>query len=160
MNNNATCAPMHITTISKRGIDLIKSFEGFYAKPYLCPAGVPTIGWGSTRYENGVRVKMSDPAINQARAESLLRATLSAYESGVDSYTRDDVNQNQFDALVSFAYNLGVNALRDSTLIKKVNARPSDPAIRAEFMKWVNAGGKKLAGLVKRRAAEADLYFS
>jgi lysozyme len=84
---------------------------------------------------------------------------LDTYEKSVDSFCRDDINQNQFDALVSFAYNLGVGNLKSSTLLKKVNANPSDPTIRDEFMKWVNGGGKKLPGLVKRRQAEADLYF-
>lgn len=154
------CAGTHITTISDKGIALIKSFEGLRLKPYMDAVGIPTIGWGSTRYENGTRVTMQDKAISQARAESLLRATLATYEQGVDALTRDDVSQAQFDALTSFCYNLGVQSLKSSTLLKKVNAKPNDPAIRAEFMKWVNAGGQKLAGLVKRRAAEADLYFS
>src|SRR5690606_23508894 len=108
----------------------------------------------------GSRVTMKDKAISQARADSLFRATMATYEQGVDAHTRDDINQNQFDALVSFAYNLGVNALKGSTLLKKVNANPSDPAIRAEFMKWVYAAGVKLKGLERRRKAEADLYFS
>jgi lysozyme len=69
------------------------------------------------------------------------------------------VNQNQYDALVSFVFNLGIGAFRKSTLLKKIQANPNDPAIRAEFMKWVNAGGKPLKGLITRRAAEADLYF-
>lgn len=149
----------HIQFTGRRGLDLIKSFEGLVLKPYLCPAGVPTIGYGSTRYENGQRVKLSDPAITEARAESLLRVTLREYEQAVDAVTRDDVNQNQFDALVSFAYNLGVQALKGSTLLKRVNANPADPAIAKEFSKWVNANGKKMAGLVRRREAEAKLYF-
>lgn len=151
---------MRITTTSARGLALIKSFEGLRLSPYLCAAGVSTIGWGSTVYEDGRRVRMGDPAITEARAEALLRATLRTYEQGVDSFTRDDVSQAQFDALVSFAYNLGNGALKSSTLLKKVNAAPADAGIRAEFGKWVNAGGKRLAGLVRRRAAEADLYFS
>lgn len=139
---------------------MIKGFEGLSLKPYRDSAGVPTIGYGSTRYENGTRVSMADKAITQARADSLFRATMATYEQGVDALTNDDITQNQFDSLVSFAYNLGVNALKNSTLLKKINSRPLDPAISTEFLKWVNAGGKKLAGLVKRRQAEADLYFS
>jgi lysozyme len=151
---------MPCTTISSRGLDLIKSFEGFRAAPYMCPAMVPTIGYGATYYENGTRVKMTDPPISDDRAESLLRTTLTTYEKAVDSMTRDDISQLQFDALVSFAFNLGVNALRGSTLLKKVNTNPGDPAIAAEFAKWVNGGGKKLPGLVRRREAESKLYFS
>ena len=76
------------------------------------------------------------------------------------SYCRDDISQSQFDALVSFAYNLGPNSLKSSTLLKKVNANPSDPTIKDEFLKWTKAGGKVLKGLVLRREAEAALYFS
>ena len=82
-----------------------------------------------------------------------------SYEKSVDSFCRDDVTQHQFDALVSFAYNLGVNALRNSTLLKKVNANPADPAIRDEFKRWNRAAGRVMAGLTRRRLAEADLYF-
>ena len=82
------------------------------------------------------------------------------YEKGVDSFTRDDISQGQFDALVSFAYNVGLNALRNSTLIKKVNKNPSDPSIAKEFLKWNKVNGKALQGLTRRREAEAKLYFS
>ena len=84
---------------------------------------------------------------------------LCSFEQYVDSYCRDDINQNQFDALVSFAYNLGPANLKSSTLLKKVNANPEDETIRAEFMKWTKAGGRVLRGLVRRREAEANLYF-
>ena len=84
---------------------------------------------------------------------------LVSFEKYVDSYCRDDINQNQFDALVSFAYNLGPANLKSSTLLKKVNANPEDETIAAEFMKWVKAGGKTLKGLVRRREAESQLYF-
>jgi lysozyme len=150
----------HVTTISDNGVKLIQSFEGLRLKPYLDAAGIATIGYGSTRYENGTRVTMRDKAITAARADSLFRATLATYEQGVDAITRDDISQAQYEALVSFCYNLGVNALKSSTLLKKVNANPGDPAIRGEFLKWTHAAGKKLAGLTRRREAEADLYFS
>ena len=84
---------------------------------------------------------------------------LVSFENYVDSYCRDDINQNQFDALVSFAYNLGPANLKVSTLLKKINANPEDESIKLEFMKWVKAGGKTLKGLVRRREAEAQLYF-
>jgi len=84
---------------------------------------------------------------------------LNTYEKAVDSYTTDSITQNQFDALVSLAYNIGVGNLKSSTLLKKVNNNPKDLAIQKEFMKWVNAGGKKLEGLIKRRTEEANLYF-
>ena len=151
---------MKITKTSKKGIDLIKKYEGFRSKPYLCPAKVPTIGYGATYYPNGQKVKLSDPAIDEKHATLLLEAMLVPYEKAVDSFCRDDINQNQFDALVSFAYNLGTSALKNSTLLKKVNKNPNDKSIAFEFNKWVNAGGKKLEGLVRRRTEESKLYFS
>ena len=112
---------MKVTKISKKGIDLIKKFEGLKLKPYLCSAGVPTIGYGNTFYENGKKVQLSDPAISQERADQLLAFTLTSFEKYVDSFCRDDISQNQFDALVSFCFNLGPNSLKSSTLLKKVN---------------------------------------
>ena len=150
---------MKITKIGNEGIKLIKFFEGFRSNPYLCPAKVPTIGYGNTYYPNGKKVTLNDPPIDENYASQLLLILLDTYEKAVDSYCRDDINQNQFDALVSFAYNLGTGALKSSTLLKKVNANPNDPSIKFEFDKWVMAGGKKLPGLIKRRAAEAELYF-
>ena len=149
-----------ITKIGKKGLEVIKGFEGFRSKAYLCSASVATIGWGSTRYADGTKVKWTDPAITKAQADVLFLETLKQYELAVDAFCRDDINQNQFDSLVSFVYNVGVNALKTSTLLKKVNKNPNDPAIRAEFMKWNRAGGKPLKGLIRRREAEADLYFS
>jgi lysozyme len=150
---------MKITKTAKAGIDMIKLFEGFVAKPYKCPAGVPTIGYGATFYPNGKKVTMTDAAITEVQATELLANMLVSFEKYVDSYCVDTITQNQFDALVSFAYNLGPANLKASTLLKKVNANPNDESIRLEFMKWVKAGGKTLKGLVKRREAEANLYF-
>jgi lysozyme len=150
---------MKITQTAKAGIDLIKSFEGFRAAPYKCSAGVPTIGYGATFYPGGKKVTMSDASITEEQAIELLANMLISFEKYVDSYCVDTITQNQFDALVSFAYNLGPANLKSSTLLKKVNANPNDESIRLEFMKWVKAGGKTLTGLVRRREAEANLYF-
>jgi lysozyme len=150
---------MKITQTAKAGIDLIKSFEGFRAAPYKCSAGVPTIGYGATFYPGGKKVTMSDASITEEQAVELLANMLISFEKYVDSYCVDTITQNQFDALVSFAYNLGPANLKSSTLLKKVNANPNDESIRLEFMKWVKAGGKTLTGLVRRREAEANLYF-
>jgi lysozyme len=149
-----------VTKTSSVGINLIKSFEGFKSSPYLCPADVPTIGYGTTFYPSGVKVKLSDPPISEALATEYLQYNLKTFEEYVDSYTTDSITQAQFDALVSFAYNLGPTNLKNSTLLKKVNKDPKDPTIAAEFRKWVYAGGRRLAGLVKRREAEAKLYFN
>ena len=150
---------MKITKTGKAGIEMIKTFEGFRSAPYKCSAGVPTIGYGATFYPGGKKVTMTDPSITEEKAVELLANMLVSFEKYVDSYCRDDINQNQFDALVSFAYNLGPANLKSSTLLKKVNANPEDETITAEFMKWVKAGGKTLKGLVRRREAEANLYF-
>jgi lysozyme len=149
-----------IVKISTRGLDLIKSFEGLVLTPYVCSGGVATIGYGNTFYENGKRVTMRDRRITEARAHELLLFSLVSFEQHVDSFCVDTITQNQFDALVSFCYNVGPSNLRNSTLLKKVNANPNDPTIRAEFLRWNRAGGRPLAGLTRRRTAEADLYFS
>ncbi len=145
--------------LSKEGLDLIKKHEGFRSEPYLCPAGVPTIGYGATFYPDRSRVKMDDPPISKEQAEEMLLEMLKDYEDGAKGCVTAEINQNQFTALVSFAYNLGVAALETSTLLKRVNADPCDPDIRYQFSRWVKAGGKVLPGLVKRRREEADLYF-
>lgn len=151
---------MKANQTSQKGLNLIKSFEGLSLKPYLCPAGIPTISYGLTYYSNGVKVKLTDKPITQQQADTMLMNALKHYEQGVDSFTTDLVNQNQFDALVSFAYNCGLGNLKSSTLLKKVNANPNDPTIRQEFLKWNKGGGKVLPGLTKRRTAEANLYES
>ena len=151
---------MKITKTSDEGIDLIKSFEGFSSKPYLCPAKIPTIGYGITFYPDGKKVTMKDASITEVEGVKLLKSMLVKFEQYVDSYCVDTVNQNQFDALVSFCYNLGPSNLKSSTLLKKVNTNPNDPTIEAEFMKWTKAGGKTLKGLVRRREAESKLYFN
>ncbi len=145
-------------TTSKQGIDLIKRFETFQSKPYRCPGGYATIGYGSTFYEDGTRVTLNDPPLDQQRAESLLLTVLKHFEVQVDSVTRDDITQHQFDALVSFCFNVGADSLKRSTLLRKVNTNPNDSTIRTEFRRWVYANGKRLLGLLKRREAEWQLY--
>lgn len=151
---------MKITKISTKGLELIKKYEGFSSKPYLCPAKVPTIGYGSTYYEDGSKVKLTDSPITQERATKLLEALLVSFEKAVDSYCIDTINQSQFDALCSFAYNCGVGNLKSSTLLKKVNVNPDNPTIKDEFLKWTKGGGKTIPGLIRRRTEEAQLYFS
>ena len=144
---------------SQECIELIKRFEGFSAKPYLCPAGVPTIGYGSTRDTDGKPITMQHPPITEAQARALLAATLVTYEDAVNRYVKVPLNQNQFDALVDFAYNAGAKNLLTSTLLKKLNAGDYAGASK-EFGKWVYGGTKKLNGLVKRREAERQLFIS
>lgn len=145
---------------SKNCVDkLIKPFEGFSAKPYKCPADVWTIGYGSTRYPNGRAVKESDSPITEEVATMMVLQNLREYENAVNRYVSVPLSQNQFDALVDFAYNAGAQNLRNSTLLKKLNAKDYFGASK-EFSKWVYGGGKILPGLVKRREAERLLFLS
>lgn len=153
--------------LSKQGIDLIKRFEGCKLKAYKIGTDKVTIGYGSTFYPDGKPVKLGD-TITQEQGENMLRIILKAFERDVNTLLKTSVKQQQFDALVSFAYNVGsdidadtkAEGLGDSTLLKKVNANPNDPSIRAEFMKWVSKGTQFEKGLTSRRKAESDMYFS
>lgn len=147
-------------TVSKRGYDLIKEFEGLRLKPYLCSANVPTIGYGSTFYENGTRVKLTDVPITEVKAMDLLKVTVSKFALKVDALVKKDITQNQFDSLVSFAYNVGATALQNSTLLKLINNNPNDANIAKEFLKWNKAGGVANKGLTNRRIKESALYFT
>lgn len=137
---------------------IIRSFEGCKLKAYKDSAKVWTIGYGTTYYPDGASVKEHD-SITIDRADFLLRWQVLTKSGEVDKIVKG-VNQNQFDALVSFAYNVGSGALKKSTLLKKLLVNPNDPTIENEFIKWNKAGGKVLLGLTKRRQAEADLYFT
>ena len=142
---------------SDKGVALIKQFEGFRSKPYLCPAGVPTIGYGSTYYPDGKKVTLRDNPVTEADATAMLRSMLVRYENGVDRYVQVPITQGQFDALVSFAYNVGLSALKGSTLLRLVNERNFVGAA-AQFSRWNRAGGKVLPGLTRRREAERKLF--
>ena len=145
----------------EKGLTLIKSFEGFYSKPYKDPIGIPTIGYGFTYYlPDRRKVTMQDREISEHQASCMLQEVLKGYENDVNRLVKSKLTQNQFDALVIFTFNLGAGNLASSTLLKKVNKNPNDPSIANEFAKWRLAGGKVFAGLVRRRKAEADLYFS
>lgn len=145
--------------LGNKGLALIHHFESCKLTSYKDVVGIWTIGWGNTMYENGISVKEGE-AITQERANELFVAIASRFESGVTKRLRQDVTQNQFDALVSFCYNCGFGNFDKSTLLKKVNVNPNDTTIRDEFMKWNKGGGKVLNGLTRRRKAEADLYFA
>ena len=137
---------------SNVGIDLIKSFEGCILKAYKCPAGVWTIGYGHTAgVEEGQK-------ITQAQAEELLKEDLKRFETYIENLVTVKINQYQFDALVSFCYNIGPGNLKTSTLLKLLNKGDYEGAAE-QFDRWVKAGDKKLAGLVKRRAAEKELFL-
>ena len=142
----------------KLAADLCRRFEGLSSKPYFCPAGKATIGYGSTRYADGTEVRISDKPITQAQADELLLLTLCRdYIPGVLQASPElEGNPRALAAMTDFAYNLGVAKYAGSTLRRRVDAQDW-PGARAELAKWVNGGGKRLQGLVTRRAAEAAL---
>jgi lysozyme len=144
--------------LNKEASDLIKSFEGCKLKAYQCSAKKWTIGYGNTFFEDGTPV-VAGNAISQQKAEDMFELIASEFAAKVAKLVTSNVTDNQFGALVSFAYNCGVVNLQKSTLLKKVNANHNDISIRAEFAKWNKAGGKVLAGLTRRREAESNLYY-
>lgn len=143
-------------TISEHGLSLIKKFEGFKVTAYLCPAGIPTIGYGHT----GSDVTKSDvgvKTISEKEASDLLRQDVKKAEDAVNRKVLVPISQNQYDALISFTYNLGESNLASSTLLRLLNQGDYEGA-QKEFVKWNKAGGKPLLGLTKRREAEAALF--
>lgn len=166
-----------IREINKKGLDLIKSFEGIIdgdpstvnLDPYLCPANVWTIGYGHAIFSNGKMLKGKENkkaafalypgGISLDQCEKLLAADVLDFCRDVQSLLKVPVTQNQFNALVSFAFNLGATALKTSTLMKKLNACDYTGASQ-EFHRWNKSGGKTLAGLTRRRAAEAAMFTS
>jgi lysozyme len=154
--------------VTQKCVDFIKGFEAFRAKPYHGEADAPnifTIGYGTIKYPpfylNGKAVALTDPPITEEQATSFLEYEIKHKCEYIDPFLRDDLSDNQFAALVSFVYNLGEGALRYSTLLRKVNSKPSDTAIRDEFMRWVHGEGNAvIPGLVRRRNEEADMYFT
>lgn len=141
------------------GQKFLSDREGTRYKAYQDSKGIWTIGRGITYYEDGKSVQRGD-TITPAREMQLFNNTIQFYVKKVNEYVTARINQNQFNALVSFTYNVGTNALKTSTLLKRVNKNPIDPDIKIQFMKWVNSGGRRIPGLVTRRASEVKLYFS
>ena len=145
--------------VSQNCINIIKMFEGYKAKAYLCPAGVPTIGFGSTMYTDGRKIILND-TINEQQANELLMWELKNKSISLHGL---NLNQNQFDSCLSFVYNVGIGAFTKSTLRKKILINPNDQSIKDEFLKWnkatVNGKLTELKGLTRRRTAEAELYF-
>ena len=138
---------------SPKGIALIKEFEGLRLKAYKCPGGVWTIGYGHTA---GVKPGM---VITETQAEQFLKEDLLVFEKAVNNQNLS-INQNQFDALVSLIYNIGIGNFKKSTLLLKVRINPGDNSIMDEFLSWVYSKGRVLPGLQRRRLAEVKLYFS
>lgn len=143
--------------LSSNGLQLIKSFEGFKASPYLDSADIPTIGFGTISYPDGTRVTMDDSDITEVQAEQYLMYQINQKTSSINNMLTVPVTQNQFDSLCSFAYNLGTGALHGSTLLKLLNQGDFDGAA-GQFPLWDRAGGVVVAGLQRRRLAEQQLF--
>ena len=144
--------------VSPFGVDLICGFEGKRLTAYDDGVGVWTIGFGTTVYPNGIKVMKGDTC-TEAQAKTYMAHDLKKFEATVNKAVTVQLNQNQFDALVSLAYNIGTNAFSKSTLVKKLNANDIRGAAD-QFDVWVNAGGKRMQGLVNRRAKEKALFLS
>lgn len=138
--------------------EIIKHFEGKKLTAYLCPANVWTIGYGSTTYPNGKKVQHGDK-ISDSEAEKLLSATIRTFAESIRPLIKIQIKPRQFEALVSLAFNIGVTAFKNSTLLAKLNAGDHVEVIN-QFQRWNKAGQKTLPGLVRRRKSEANLYIS
>lgn len=149
--------------ISQAGLNIIKEFEGLKLQAYAATdeelrKGIWTIGYGSTFYPDGRKVKQGDRLADEKEAEILLRTTVSQFEEAVRAAVTVHLTQNQFDALVSFAFNVGASALKNSTLVKVLNKTDITP-VADQFLVWNKQSGKVLNGLVRRRAAERALFL-
>jgi len=140
---------------AKLAAEVIKEFEGYSSKPYLCPSGIPTIGYGNTMYTNGERVTMDDPEIDNAEAEKMLLDTIKTVEKQVKNVLEVKLKAHQLAALISFTYNVGIGNFSNSTLL---DSNPDFLRIPEQFRRWNKGGGKVLKGLVRRREAEIELW--
>ena len=144
--------------ISNKGLELIKEFEGFSSTAYLCSAKKATIGYGNTFWEDGTPVKIGDQ-ISKERAETLLKHVVDGFSVAVEVDIKIEVSQNQFDAMVSLAYNIGLGAFKNSTLLRQLN-RGNFVGASQEFLRWDKSNGKPLLGLTRRREREKLLFDS
>jgi lysozyme len=145
--------------VTERALALIKEHEGLRLSAYLCPANKPTIGYGATFYQDGSKVKIGDK-ITTEEADKLLAFHINHFSKGLISLVPKSLNDNQFSALVSFSFNVGIGNFKASTLRRHILSNKTEQEIREQFNRWVYSKGKKLNGLIKRRKDEADLYFS
>jgi lysozyme len=144
--------------ISKLGLNLVRHFEGMYLRGYKCPANVWTIGYGHTGLVDGKPIH-GNMIITEEKAIELLQQDMAVFEKAVKDSVKVPLTQNQFDALVSFAFNVGAGALRNSTLLKLLNQGKYEE-VPAQFLRWNKGGGKVLAGLTRRRKAEGHLFVT
>jgi lysozyme len=144
------------TAVPDACLELVARFEGFGANAYRCPAGVWTIGYGMTRWPSGLPVQQGD-TITQPRAFAMLRDQLQEFAAGVDRLVTVPITAHERGAIISLAYNIGLGALRESTLLRLLNAGDK-PAAAAQFKRWTKAAGRELPGLTTRRNAEAVMF--
>ena len=143
---------------AKIAAEVIKEFEGYSSKPYLCPSGIPTIGYGNTMHLNGERVTMDDPEIDKKEAEKMLLDTVKFVEKEVKNVVDHKLKPHQMAALISFTYNVGIGAFSNSTLLSWIDSNPNYNRIPEQFRRWNRGGGKVLKGLIRRREAEIELW--
>ena len=144
--------------VSKNGLDLIKEFESFKSKPYLCPSQKATIGFGSTYYPDGKKVTLQDKEITEEKAFEILEYIANKdFGSNINKVVKVPLNQNQFDALVSFAYNIGNGNFNSSTLLRWLNQGNYKEA-SMQLLRWNKSKGIVLNGLTRRRKAEKALF--
>jgi lysozyme len=146
--------------LDNNGYLLITNFEGLSLKPYLCSAKIPTIGYGNCYYSDNKRVTILDKEITKLQAFEMFKTIADRFASKVSNLVKTPLNQNQFNACVSLAYNIGMANFMNSTLLKLVNKNHNDILIGLEFKRWNKVNKKVVAGLTRRRNYEADIYFS
>lgn len=152
--------------LDDKGIKFLIEQEGLRLKPYFCSAGKATIAIGNTFYEDGRMVKITDPVITEKKAYSIFNNAKEIFENAINNLVKVKLTQNQFNALFSFTYNVGISAFKNSTLLKRINKNPLDRDIELQFLRWNKETDSKTGklkvneGLSNRRKRESSLYFS
>jgi lysozyme len=145
--------------INEAGLQLIHEFEQLRLTPYLCPSGIPTLGWGNTYYPDGTRVTLDDRTITEKEADGIFLCVLEDFEGFIERTVKVPLTDNEFAALVSFTYNVGTHAFRTSTLLKELNSGYDREEVAKQFARWNQGGGRVLNGLIRRRKAEKELFL-
>ena len=143
---------------AKIAAEVIKEFEGYSSEPYLCPANIPTIGYGNTMYANGERVTMDDSKIDKKEADKMLLDTIKSVEKQVKNVVEVKLPAHKLAALISFTYNVGIGNFSKSTLLAWLNSNPNYSEIPSQFRRWNKGGGRVLKGLIRRRESEIELW--
>jgi lysozyme len=145
--------------LSKEGTKFLQEQEDFRSKPYLDGGDVPTVGFGTTRYPSGKKVSLSDPPLSFQQAEAIFRINLVSYEEAVTSAMDINLEQHEFDALVSLCYNIGISAFKKSTLVKIADRKDGMMQEAAQILRWNKDNGVEVRGLVNRRRRERCMFL-